>query len=127
MQKAILIFALGLSLSANESYYDRGVLVELQSSKETRALSSGDMRYFRSKSGRRVGVKDEVLLKCKANVDCSLLLKKRKQGDVTRITSSIYKVRVKEGGDVFALSRELFESGDVEFAHPSFTREVSKR
>ena len=125
MKKTVLILLFGLILSANESYYDKGVLVNLESAKESRSLEA-NLKYFKTKSGKRVGVRDEILVKCKASIDCIELLKRYKQTQITQLTSTIYKVKVKTD-ELFSLSRELFESGDVEFAHPSFTKEVQKR
>ena len=126
MKKILLILLFGLLLSANESYYDKGILVNLESTKESRSLAEGNLKYFKTKSGKRVGVRDEILVKCKAKIDCIELLKRYKQTQITQLTSTIYKVKVKKD-ELFSLSRELYESGDVEFAHPSFTKEVHKR
>ncbi len=125
--KAIFILFVGLLLNATESYYDRGTLVKLEVAKEVRALSKSDIKYFTTQSGKRVGVKNELLVKCKAKINCVELLKIYKQKDIKQISSTIYKVKVQNDGDVFSLSRKLFESGEVEFAHPNLTKTVTKR
>jgi len=127
MNKIIILLFFVLSLSANESYYKNGKLVDLQEIQTFRNLDDNNVKYFKNINGQKLGITDEILVKCKDDVDCKSLLSKFSLTDVTNLTDTIYLVKIKDYDTIFSTSRELFESGDVEFAHPNFIQEKRRR
>lgn len=125
MIRVVFILFLGLYLGANESYYDKGVLVELSSSDKARALGSSNS--YETPSGVIVSVTNELLVKCKEDVGCLELLSSYKPQEVKQISKTLYMLKVENTQRVFSLSRELYESGSVEFAHPNFRKKSTKR
>ncbi len=127
MKKAMLFLSFALLLSASESYYDRGELVELKKVLTSRSATDTGVEYFSTQSGQKIGITDEILVKCKANVDCKDLLKQFNQLNVSKLTDTIFIVKIENFDTIFSLSRALYESGKVEFAHPNFIKERKLR
>ena len=73
--KILLIFLGILSIShANESYYKNGKLVELQNTHVSRSSNYSSINYYKTTTGKKVGVTDQLLVQCKKSVDCPKLL-----------------------------------------------------
>ena len=123
MKKLFILLLFALMLNADSTYYERGELTELQKTNIQRSSDGSGIEYYKTKSGQKVGITDEILVKCKAGVDCKSLLNQFNLNDVSNLTDTIFLVKVKNYDNIFLLSRELFESGKVEFAHPNFTKE----
>ena len=126
-----------LSIScANESYYKKGQLVELQAielSKDANGSSLNynktdlSIRYYKTLSGKKLGVTNQLLIQCKESVDCPKLLDTFNLSNYSKLSDKIFVVIIENGDDVFSVSRALFESKEVEFAHPNFIKEKRKR
>jgi len=127
MIKIVLLILFVLSLNANDSYYERGKLVNLQELHNFRNGDNSEIKYFKTNSGQKLGITDKILLKCKDGINCRALLKKFSLTEVINLTDTIYSVKIMNYDTIFSLSRELFESGDVEFAHPNFIKQRRKR
>ena len=127
MKKIIIFLIYILSLSAGESYYERGKLINLQELHTFRDNVSSEIKFFKTPSGQKLGITDEILVKCKDGIDCRSLLNRFFLRDITNVTDTIYSVKIIDYDTIFSLSRELFESGDVEFAHPNFIKQKRKR
>ena len=127
--KIILLILLGLySISyANESYYKNGKLVELQNTHVSRSSNYSSLNYYKTASGKRVGVTDQLLVQCKASVDCPKLLATFDLSNYSKLSDTIFVVKVENGDNIFSVSRALFESNKVVFSHPDFTKERRKR
>ena len=126
--KIILIFLSIFSLSyANESYYKNGKLVELQNIHASRSLHNSSINYYKTTAGKKVGITDELLVQCKASVDCPKLFNTFNLSNYSKLSDTIFVVNVENGDNVFSLSRALFETGKLEFAHPNFIKERRKR
>ena len=126
MKLLLLVFVLSSLSWANESYYKNGELVELKLSSHSRSLKDSSINYYQTKSGKKIGVKNEILLKCKGNVDCSSFLKSYDLTNYSKLTKDIFIVKV-FNSDVFSVSRSLYETGKVEFVHPNFINKKRKR
>ncbi len=129
MKKLIGLLFLGLLcvVMANESYYKNGKLVELINTHNIRATTGVDVNYYKTQKGKKVGIRDQILVQCKENIDCEKLLKSYKLFNYRKITQKIFVVKIENYDEIFLLSRKLFESGDVQFAHPNFIKERKKR
>lgn len=122
-----LFFGLATILLADASYYENGKLVELNKAKTLRSASANALDVYETEHGKRVGITDEILVKCKEDVDCKSLLEQFGLYDATSLTKQIMIVKVQDYDQIFDLSRRLFESGKVDFAHPNFTKERKLR
>ena len=127
--KTILLIILGIfSIScANESYYKNGKLVELQSSYSSRAFYGSSIKHYKTMSGNKVGITDELLVQCKELVNCPKLLDKFNLLNYSKLSDKIFIVKVENGDNIFSISRALFETEKVEFAHPNFIKERRQR
>jgi len=127
MKKKFLLLLLSLfgieSLNADSSYYERGELVELKKMYTQRDANKNTIEYFKTNSGKKIGIKDEILVKCKAGVDCIALLNQFGLDDISKITDTIFVAKTEDFDNIFNVCRGLFESKKVEFAHPNFVKE----
>ena len=127
MKKVVMFLLFTLLLNADGSYYERGKLVELQKMHEIRVNDNSGIEYYKTKSGQKIGITDKILVQCKSGVDCSSFLAKYDLRDVSKLTEKIFVIKVNDYDTIFSLSRALFESGSVEFAHPNFVKERKLR
>ncbi|MEA2100481.1 MAG: hypothetical protein U9P72_10155 [Campylobacterota bacterium] len=127
MKKIVIFLLFVLSLNASESYYERGKLVNLEEVRMLRDSEGSGIKYFKTKSGQKLGITDDILVKCKGGIDCLDLLNRFSLTDVSKLTDTIFIIKIKDYNTIFSLSRALYESGDVEFAHPNFIKERRKR
>jgi hypothetical protein len=123
MKKAMLLLSFALLLGANESYYDRGELVELKEVLTTRSIGTKEVKSFLTPSGQKVGITNDILVKCKVGVNCEDLFSQFNQANVSKLTDTIFVIKVENYDQIFSLSRDLYNSGKVEFAHPNFIKE----
>ncbi|MCF6206686.1 MAG: hypothetical protein L3J47_07340 [Sulfurovum sp.] len=128
---SILIFLTVVTIAGAESYYRNGEIIELQKIQEPRVLSADhtqkEIMFFRTQHGTKVGVTNEILVGCKNDVNCIELFERFNVSEFTKLTPEIYVVKVDDNRSVFTLSRQLYESGSVLFAHPNFIKKRVKR
>ncbi len=127
MDKLFILFLFVVSLYGDSSYYERGRLVNLQELNTPRDYDSEAVKYFKTTTGQKIAITDEILVKCKDGIDCKKLLNSFSLTDISNLTDTIYIVKVIDYDSIFPISKELFESGDVEFAHPNFIKQKRKR
>ena len=127
--KIILLIFLGIfSIPfANESYYKNGKLVELQNTHTSRSFRNSSINYYKTLTGKKVGVTDQLLVQCKKSVNCPRLLDTFNLSNYSKLSDKIFIVKIENGDNVFSLSRALFETQKIEFAHPNFIKERRKR
>ena len=112
---------------ANESYYKNGKLVELQNTHSKRSFSDSSINYYKTVSGKKVGVTNQLLVQCKASVNCTELLYSFSLVNHAKLSDKIFVIKIENGDNIFSVSRALFESKKVEFSHPDFIKERRKR
>ena len=127
--KIILLMLLSIfSLSyANESYYENGKLVELQNIYSSSDANDSSIKYYKTVTGKKVGVTDQLLVQCIESVNCPELLDTFNLSNYSKLSNTIFIVKIKNGDNIFSVSKALFESKEVEFAHPNFIKEKRKR
>ena len=127
--KLVLLILIGIFSisSANESYYKNGKLVELQNTYSSRSVKSSSINYYKTVAGKKVGVTNQLLVQCKLSVNCPKLLDSFNLLNYSKLSDKIFVVKVLNGESVFSVSRALFESQKVVFAHPDFIKERRKR
>ncbi|MEA1892384.1 MAG: hypothetical protein U9N33_06685 [Campylobacterota bacterium] len=129
MKKIIILMLAGVlsALYATQSYYKNHKLVELEHINISRSVNSSNINFYKNRDGQQVGIKDEILVQCKKGISCSSLFIKFNIMNYSKLTDKIFIIKVADYDNIFSLSRKLFESGDVEFAHPNFIKERKKR
>ncbi len=117
-----------LSISyANDSYYSNGQLVELQNIHSSRSASGSYIDYYKTANGQKVGITDDILVQCKEEVNCTQLLNQFNLTNYTKLTDKIFIIKIQDYDNIFSVSRALFESQKVKFAHPNFIKERKQR
>jgi len=129
MNKVMILILLGIlsAFYANESYYKNGKLVELQNIDISRSVNHSNVDYYKTANGKNVGVTDKLLVQCKEGVSCSKLLDDFNLINYSKLTDKIFIVKIEDNDNIFAISRKLYEGGNVEFAHPNFIKERKRR
>ena len=132
MKKVFLGVICFITISVgSESYYEKGKLVEVEevrNNKQMSIKSTGETtKFYKNKNSKKVGLTNKILLQCNDTEDCVVLLNDFNIREYAKLTKDIYIIKLDKGDDVFKLSRELFESGRVKFAHPNFKKERRMR
>lgn len=129
MKIIITAIILGLfSMSyANASYYENGKLVELENIHSSRSVNGSYIEYYKNANGQKVGITDDILVQCNEGVDCPSVLNQFNLTDYKKLTDKIFVVKIQDYDNIFSVSRALFESKKVKFAHPNFIKERQRR
>jgi len=127
MKKLSLLILFCLSLFANNSFYQNGNLVTLTPLKEARDINNNSVKYYQTQYGQKVGVTNQILLKCNNDVDCTKTLNKYSFQNITKLTTTIYLITIFNSEDVFEVSKKLYEDENIQFAHPNFLKEKKRR
>lgn len=127
MKKSILFLLFAFLLHADNSYYEKGDLVQLQKMNTPRDANSSATHYYMDTNGHKMGVTDELLVQCKVGINCTNLLAQFKLTNISKLSDTIFVVKINALDDIFSVSRKLFESGAVTFAHPNFIKERKLR
>lgn len=131
MKKLIILLTFTSIVSAGSTYYKKGKLVELQRINVARSIDTNynrkHLKFFRTQNGKKIGVTDEILVKCKDGVNCKEFLSQLNLKDILKLSSTIFEIKVDNNDNVFSVSRELYETGKVKFAHPNFVKKKRLR
>jgi hypothetical protein len=120
---ALLIFSISY---ADTYYYEYGKKVKLTKLKDQRS-DLKDVEYYKYESGRKVGVKKEVLVKCKNMSACKDIFKEHNLTKYRNLTPSIVLITLNKEDDPFEISQKLYEEEDIEYSHPNFVKKRQKR
>jgi len=138
-QIALLLIALSLSAGANEYYYKHGQKVELTKLAEKRLDTTKMIKYYITKRGNKLGVTNEVIVQCKADVNCTSVLnaysletvsklsKISLVKEVSKLSETLFLVKIKKDENIFKVSQELYNNKDIVLAHPNFIKTIKKR
>lgn len=123
MKKALLFFSFASFLMANDFYYEYGQKVELEKISKTR--SADGMSYYQTPNGKTVGVLDTIIAKCEKN--CTDTLNKYSFKNISKLSDTLYLLQVSNQDEVFTISQQLHNEENIEFAHPNFSKEKTRR
>jgi hypothetical protein len=128
MKKQIVLSLLALTIvgCANDFYYENGKKVEVTKLKEKRNNRS-ETTYYKTSSGHKVGVTDEILVQCSASKDCEKVLEKYKLSAVSRLSDEIFLVKITKDKNIFEISQKLYEDANITSAHPNFLKTKKRR
>lgn len=127
MKKICLLIAFMVSTYANDFYYEYGEKVYVTKVPKQRNLINNSIDYYSTSKGQKVGVTNELIVKCKVNIDCKELLGKYNLTSITNVAGAIFSVKIKPGDNVFNISEELYLDKNIKFAHPNFIKKIIRR
>ena len=126
MVKKIWFMVIVVSMTqAQEFYYEFGKKVLLTPRVNIRDVNG--VRYYTKADGRKIGVKDEIILKCKDNILCKDSLKKYEFKSIQNLSSSLILVKVQDAKDTLKIAQELYNQDNIEFATPNLIKEIRAR
>ncbi len=123
----LLIILFSTTIWADTYYYEYGKKVKLTELKGVRALNDSNITYYQNSTGQKVGVKKEIIAKCKNGSSCKDIFKKFNLTQIQNLTSKIILITLNKDQDPFEVSQQLYAQEDIEFAHPNFVKKRKKR
>ena len=114
-----------LSLHSAEYYYEYDKKVTMVKLHEQR--SNADVTYYEDMYGNKIGVKNEIILKCKDENRCMKLLKTYDLSNITKLSDTLFLLKLPRDTNIFELSRRLYKEDSIVFAHPNFIKERKRR
>ena len=114
-----------LSLHSAEYYYEYDKKVTMVKLHEQR--SNTDVTYYEDMYGNKIGVKNEIILKCKDENRCMKLLKTYDLSNITKLSDTLFLLKLPRDTNIFELSRRLYKEDSIVFAHPNFIKERKRR
>ena len=127
MKILLLIILFCTTLLSDTYYYSFGKKVKLTKLKETRVINDQNITYYKNSAGQKLGVKNEILTKCKEKDKCKDIFKKYNLTQIKNLTPNILLITLKNTEDPFELSQKLFLEDMIEFAHPNFIKRKQRR
>ena len=127
MKILLLIILFCATLLSDTYYYEYGKKVQLTKLKETRELNDNNITYYQNSAGQKVGVKKEIIAKCKSLSACEAIFMKYNLTQTENLTSKIILIKLKSDADPFEVSQKLSLEDDIEFAHPNFIKRRKQR
>lgn len=131
MKRTLAIaFILSSIVNATNFYYENGEKIEVTQLPESRNFegnSSNTITYYKTSKGHKVGVVNEILLKCHTGIVCEDVLKKYETNAIQKLSDTIFLIEVDKDKNIFKVSQTLYEDKDIEFAHPNFIKSKKRR
>jgi hypothetical protein len=133
MKKQIIISFLGLTLliNAGEFYYSNGNKVELSKVEVSQTIGSRMLnsrtKYYKTATGKSIGVRDDILIECVANKDCKEVLSKYEITEISQLTDSIYIIKISSDKNVFEFAQKLYGDNNIKIAHPNLRKIRNRR
>jgi hypothetical protein len=133
MKKQIIISFLGLTILANsgEFYYSNGSKIELSKVEVSQTVGSRMLnsrtKYYKTATGKSIGVRDDILVECVANKDCREVLSRYEITEISQLTDSIYIVKIASDKNVFEFSQKLYGDSNIKIAHPNLRKIRNRR
>ncbi len=121
-----LLFTSVLLLQASEFYYAHDKKMKVTELKEKRYTADG-IRYFQTAQGKKIGVTDEIIVQCKESVNCFELLKDQGFSSISKLSSTLFLVKVAKDENIFTISQKLYEQSEIILAHPNFIKQRQRR
>jgi len=133
MKKLFILF-IGALLYADEFYYEYGKKVYLE--KAPTQIQRGHThledatyatRYYVTKNGQKVGVNNEIIIKCKVSSCTDTIKNKYNVKSIEKIADKYYVVVLNNIDKVFSMSRDFYQESDIEISHPNFEIRIEQR
>jgi len=133
MKHKIIISLLGVTLfgCASDFYYENGKKIEVtkidDKSIQKKVNANDAIQYYKNSKGHKIGVKNDILIKCKEKVACKELLSKYETTSIRSLSPTIFIVEIAKEKNVFEFSQKLYEDENISIAHPNFRKEKKRR
>ncbi len=127
MKSLLSILFLCVALCSESYYYEYGKKVELTKLKEQRVVNDQVIKYYKNSAGQKIGIKDEIIVKCKSNQECKDIFEKYNLTKVENLTQTIALIKLINGENVFVLSQKLYLEDGIITAHPNFIKKRYRR
>lgn len=122
------LFFLILSLNflyANKYYYEFDKKVEVEEIQENN--SEDNIKEYRTKDGKIVRFRNEILVQCRENSDCQNEFEELSLDNIEQIDSKFFLIKLDDTQDIFEYCEKLYQKSDIESAHPNFINKRTKR
>ncbi len=126
MKILILVTLLFSTVFSDVYYYEYGKKVELIKLKEPRDVDS-EAEFYQNSAGQKIGVKNEILVKCNSKEGCEKVFIKYNLKDIETLGSDIFLIKLNDTHNLFELSRELYNEECITISHPNFMKKRYKR
>ena len=123
----VLVFA--LNVFASEYYYEYGKKVELTPVAQTsqRSINIPNVKYYKTKDGREIGIKNEIIVKLKKGVDEKVFFAKYNLTNTEHLGSTTYLLKLNKNQNIFTLSQDMHKDSDTIYAMPNRIQKYQKR
>ena len=121
-----IFFSIAASANTNY-YYNNGKKIEVNKLQERRVVQNESVTYYQTAQGYKIGVSNEIIVKCSDGVNCIQLLQQKGFTDISSLSKELFLLKVDLNDDVFAISNTLHEDKNISFAHPNFLKEKKRR
>lgn len=126
--KSLFVFMSFTTLSfSSEYYYDYGKKVNLTKVLKKREKSSSEVEYYARENGKIIGVTKKIIVKCVDNDSCLKTINKYDVLSVSKLTDSLFLVKLSKDKNVFECSQKLHNDENVQYAIPNFVRKLKPR
>jgi len=112
--------------NANDFYYENGKKVEVIALYLERTFNDG-LRYYKNSKGHKIGVKNDLLVECIAEVNCTSILKKYEILSIQKLSDSIYLISIDRDKNIFEFAQKLYVDKNISIAQPNFRKEKKRR
>ena len=129
MKKKLIIglFSLSLTVCASDYYYEYGKKIEVTKLYEQRVVKDKNINYYKTQSGHKIGVTNEIIVQCKSNIDCKDVLKNYSLLNISKLSDKLFLVKISDSENVFGLSNILYNNDNIKMAHPNFIKNKKRR
>lgn len=103
-------------------YYSFGQKIILKPLPQKRSAAKKNIRYFQTKAGVKLGVKNEIIIGCQDMKKCKPILKNYPIASVEKISNVLYLLKLKKGSDPFKVANSLYQKKPIFLAHPNFIK-----
>jgi len=126
---SMVVAVFTLSACASDYFYEYGKKVELTPVEKvsSRSIENQNVRYYKTKDGREIGIKNEIIVKLKKGVDPKGFLLKYNIENSEHLGSTTYLLKLKRSQNVFTLSQEIYKDSDTIYAIPNRIQKYQRR
>ena len=127
MKTLLLIILFPTTVWGESYYYEYDKKVTLTELKKTKSFNEDNITYYQNSFGHKVGVKKEIIAKCKNDSNCKEIFKKYNLTNIQNLTSKIILITLNKNQDPFEISQKLYFEENIVFAHPNFVKKRKRR
>ena len=123
MNKKIVISLIYFTflLNASDFYYENGNIIEV--TKISKLRNNSEIKYYMTSRGDKIGVKNDILIECVEDINCSKVLSKYDILSFKNITDTIYLLKIDKSKNIFEFTQKLYLDNNIKIAHPNFRKD----